>query len=152
MTSTHIKWLLTLNVFPREVRIKSHQSEIWHSLIFTACKRSLRRLCFHRCLSVHGWGACMPGGAYVAGGMCGRVHAWQGGMCGRGHAWQGACVAGGMHGRGVWIAGGVPPGRYYMIRSMSGRYASYWNAFLFQIHSSWSRPNHSSQCQVHKFI
>ena len=23
---------------------------------------------------------------------------------------------------------------------------------LFQIHSSWSRPNHSSQCQVHKFI
>ena len=37
----------------------------------------------------------------------------------------GACVAGGMHGRG----GGVH-GRYYEIRSMSGRYASYWNAFL----------------------
>ena len=24
-----------------------------------------------------------------------------------------------------------PPGRYYEIRSMSGRYAYYWNAFLF---------------------
>ena len=36
-----------------------------------------------------------------------------------GHAWQGVCVAG----------GGIH-GRYYEIRSMSGRYASYWNAFL----------------------
>ena len=35
------------------------------------------------------------------------------GMHGGGHVWQG-----GMH------------GRYYEIRSMSGRYASYWNAFL----------------------
>ena len=34
------------------------------------------------------------GGVYVAGGMCGR-----------GHAWQGACVAGGMHGRGACVAG-----------------------------------------------
>ena len=50
---------------------------------------------------------------------------------------------GGMHGRGACVAcmagGGVghvchacPPGRYYGhgIRSMSGQYASYWNAFL----------------------
>ena len=39
----------------------------------------------------------------------------------RGHAWQGGCVP------------RAPPGRYYGygIRSMSGRYASYWNAFLF---------------------
>ena len=36
-----------------------------------------------------------------------------------GHVWQG-----GMHGRG----GGVPG-----IRSMSGRNASYWNAFLFDV-------------------
>ena len=37
-------------------------------------------------------------------------------MAGAGHAWQGACmVGGGVHG----------------IRSMNGRYASYWNAFLF---------------------
>ena len=56
------------------------------------------------------WGACMAEGACVAGGMHGR-----GGVCMvRGCAWQG-----GMH------------GRYYEIRSMSGRYTSYWNAFLF---------------------
>ena len=46
-------------------------------LLITARKRSLQRLCFHRCLSVHGgW--------------------WQGGMHGGGHAWQGVCVAGEM--------------------------------------------------------
>ena len=43
--------------------------------VFTARKRSLRRLCFYRCLSVH------------AGGMHGCS---QGGMCG--------CSGGGMHG------------------------------------------------------
>ena len=43
-----------------------------------------------------------------------------------------------MHGRGACVvAGGVHGGRgvcvgYDEIRSMSGRYASYWNAFLFQ--------------------
>ena len=51
----------------------------------------------------------MAGGACMAGGVCGR-----GGMCSRG-----VCMAGGVR------------GRYYEIRSMSGRYASYWNAFLF---------------------
>ena len=39
-------------------------------------------------------------------------------------------MAGGVCGRGVCVAGG-DPGRYYEIRSMSGRYASYWNVFLF---------------------
>ena len=59
-------------------------------------------------------------------------------MCGRGHVWQGACMVGacmaggvvhdrdGMHG-----GGGCVHGRYYEIRSMSGWYPSYWNAFLF---------------------
>ena len=71
--------------------------------IFTAWKRSLRRLCFHRCVSIH------------RGGVCGRGHAWQGvcmagGVHGRGlhggrHVWQGACVAGGMHGRYVHSGG-----------------------------------------------
>ena len=45
----------------------------------------------------------------MAGGACmteGR--AWQGGVCGR----------------------GAPPSRYYEIRSMSARYASYWNSFF----------------------
>ena len=103
--------------------------------IITARKPSLRRLCFHRCLFVHmsgghawqghawrgghvWWGACMAGvcgGGCMAEGVCvvGGGHAWQGGMCGRGHAWH-------TH----------PAGRYYEIRSMSGRYASYWNVFL----------------------
>ena len=44
-----------------------------------------------------------------------------GGVCGEGgHAWQ----KGGMHGKG----GGERYGR-----SMRGRYASYWNAFLFKV-------------------
>ena len=55
-------------------------------------------------------GGCMAGGACMAGEhVCVTGgHAWRGGVC---HA--------------------CPPGRYYEIRSMSGRYASYWNAFLF---------------------
>ena len=138
--------------------------------IVTAHKRSLRRLCFYRCLSVHtggkrgcsggvrgcSWGhawllrgrgqawllargmhGCFGGGACVVAlgghrwlllaGVCmvalggcvvtARVHAWllQGGMRG--------CPWGGMHGI-RWDT---------EIRSMSGWYASYWNAFLFSI-------------------
>ena len=79
------------------------------------------------------WGARAWQGACMAGGMHGRGHAWwgacmvggcawQGGVCSGGHAWQGACVVRGVH------------GRYYEIQSMSGQYASYWNAFLsFQL-------------------
>ena len=37
-----------------------------------------------------------------------------------------ACMMGGMRGRGDMHD------RYYEIRSMSGRCASYWNAFLFR--------------------
>ena len=68
----------------------------------------------------------MAGVACMAGGMHGR----------------GACVAGGMHDRGCVTAGcawredisgwGYAwQGGVHGIRSMSGRYASYWNAFLF---------------------
>ena len=74
---------------------------------------------------MHGWGgACVAGGAYVVGGVHGRGHVWQrgihgrGGMCGRG-----VCMAGGMRGR----KGGMPARRD---GHCSGRYASYWNAFL----------------------
>ena len=58
-------------------------------------------------------GACMAKG----GGMCGKVGACvvKGDMCGkRGHVWQG-----GTHGR--------------RNGHCSGRYAFYWNAFLFKI-------------------
>ena len=89
----------------------------------TARKRSLRRLCFYRCLSVHrggvdGRGVCVAGGMHggeggYGVGMCGRgggMYGRGGGMCGRGacmtggHVWWGSCmVGGGVHGRGhVW--------------------------------------------------
>ena len=86
--------------------------------IFTAHKQSLRRLCFYRCLSVHNGGrACVV----ALGGAC-MVFS------------SGACMvfSGGMHGffRGAWMVfqGGCVG--YDEIRSRSGRYASYWNAFL----------------------
>ena len=75
---------------------------------------------------VHGcWVACMvvgghvwlPGVCVVAGG-----HAWLWGVhdCG-GCAWlQGVCM----------VAGGGACIGYDEVRSMSGRYASYWNAFF----------------------
>ena len=55
--------------------------------------------------------------------FCLGGHAWQGGMHGSrgGHVWQGA-----------W-QGGHAWQRYNKIRSMSGQYASYWNAFLFML-------------------
>ena len=94
----------------------------------------------------HAWrgGCAWQGGMH--GGVCGRGCAWQGACVVGGHAW-GACMAG-VHGRGVCMVGGHawwgvcmaegcachahPPCRYYGhgIQSMSGRYASYWNAFL----------------------
>ena len=63
-----------------------------------------------------GWGVCMVGGMHGGGGEC---------MVG-GHAWLG----------GACVTSTSPPASRqngYSIRSMSGRYASYWNAFLFQI-------------------
>ena len=46
-------------------------------VIFPARKRSLRRLCFYRCLSVHrrgirGRGACVAGGMCMVGGVHGQ--------------------------------------------------------------------------------
>ena len=95
------------------------------------------------------WGVCMAGGVHdggcVAGGMHGGgVHGrgmHDGGACmAGGHAWQGACMVGasmvgGMHDRRhVWQAGpachACPPDTMRYGRSMRGRYASYWNAFL----------------------
>ena len=69
--------------------------------------------------------AWLPGG----GGMCGcrgtcdcEGHAWLPGACMGGHAW----LPGGMHGcQGACMG--------YEIQSMSGWYASYWNAFLLHV-------------------
>ena len=92
--------------------------------------------------SREGVGACMvaPGGACVAalGGTC--VVA-RGGMCGCPwppggmHGCWGVCMVapGGVHG----CSGGVRGiQRDTEIRSMSGRYASHWNAFLFDMRPS----------------
>ena len=84
----------------------------------------------------HAWQGGMHGRGHV-GGMHGKGHAWW-----RGCAWQGSihgrgvCMAGGIHGSGGMLGSGGPPSRYYEIRSMSGRYSSYWNAFLFCSFSS----------------
>ena len=77
-------------------------------------------------------GVCMAGGTCVVGSMHGRGGMRGKGVCmARGHAWQGCvCVAGGWHGREGMH------GRYYEIQSMSGRYASYWNAFLLDFYES----------------
>ena len=79
---------------------------------------------------VHGRGAMLGGGTCMAGGVC-----VAGGMHGRGHAWQGACMVGigACMARGcVWWGLGVH-GRYYEMQSMSGQYASYWNAFFSKL-------------------
>ena len=99
----------------------------------------------HGCWGGAWWGACMVwggmcgcwGACVVAGGAmhgCTGGHTWllggvwlgvcmaAGGVCG---CWGACMVARGVHGcRGACIG-------YDKIRSMSGRYASYWNAFLF---------------------
>ena len=70
----------------------------------------------HGIAGVHGGGACMVGAC----------------MAGRACVAGGTCMAGGMHGRGhAWQGVHAPPSRYYEMWSMSGQYASYWNAFLF---------------------
>ena len=135
--------------------------EEYFTFIITARKRSLRRLCFYRCLSVHTGGGVRgcSGGALVApgGGMHGCFcvvalggHAWLlRGACVvalGGHAWLlwggvRGCSGGGVHGfcwgacmvfsGGVCVVFSRGALGYDEIRSMSGRYASYWNAFLF---------------------
>ena len=85
-------------------RIKITSVYVCIRLIITARKRSLRKLCFHKRLS----------------------------FCPRG--WGGSAASGGLvcppRGVGGWAD---PPFGYYGIRSTSGRYASYWNAFLFYV-------------------
>ena len=56
---------------------------------------------------------------------------WLKGVCDGGIHGRGVCMAEGMHGRRCMPH--KPPGRYYDIRSISGWYASYWNAFLSRI-------------------
>ena len=52
------------------------------------------------------------------------MHGERGGVCGK----RGACMVKGGH---AWYAPPPIPTRYG--RSLRGRYASYWNAFLFKL-------------------
>ena len=101
----------------------------------------------HYCRPQRSWGEVIFLVAHVKNSVHGgRGHVWRGGgRALRGLYMVGVCMVGGMHGGGSMHGGGnawwgacmlcMPPGRYYGhgIRSMSGRYASYWNAFLFPI-------------------
>ena len=96
------------------------------------------------CDSVHGGRAWLLGGMRGHRGACviAGGHAWllggacmvaKGGMCGCwGHAW----LLGGVRGCGGGMCGwrGDACVGYDEIRSMTGRYASYWNAFLLHVH------------------
>ena len=94
------------------------------------------------CWGVHGcWGACVVvGGVHAYGGCAwlpGGVHGCRGACVVAG----GACVVGGL----CVVAGGCIG--YDEIRSMSGRYASYWNAFLFGIPAAQVSVLQQNSCQ-----
>ena len=100
------------------------------------------RLCFYTCVSFcsgvgGGWLPRMHHRLHDQGGLHpGRgLHPGGGGL----HPGGGVCIQeGGLHLGGlhpVGVGRPYPPTRYmeyYGIRSTSGRYASYWNAFLFK--------------------
>ena len=100
-------WIPFYKITKKNKSICGKSSVLWSEtstsatqVIFTARKRSLRRLCFYTCLS-----------------FCSRV-----GGC----AWQGACVAGGVHGRGACVAGGMhamPPTPPRTLRDTVGQCA-----------------------------
>ena len=96
----------------------------YHFFVFTARKRSLRRLCFYTCLSVILFtGGCLP-------------------QCMLGYTppprpeadtpWDQRQIPSGS--RHPLPRSRHPPlhSACWEIRSTSGRYASYWNAYLFQ--------------------
>ena len=88
-------------------------NEVWGKIIFSQVSVVL----FTGGACVPGvcvWlGACMPGGVHAWGCACLGVHG------------RGACVVGGVHSQGGGSVRGRKDGH------CSGRYASYWNTFLF---------------------
>ena len=104
-------------------------------VVFTARKRSCGKVMFlHLSVShsVHR-GALHPGGLHPRGLLPGFV-CIQGDLHPEaGSASTGSLHPGGSASRRVW-ADPPPPIGYHRIRSTSGRYASYWNAFLFSLY------------------
>ena len=114
----------------RRVLNYSLRRSVKFSCIFTARKRSLRRLCFYTCVAVHREGAYL--GMYPPD----QVH-----PPGPGTPWDQVHPQDQVHppGPGTLPLGpGTPPGSSacWEIRATSGQYASYWNAFLFRIQNS----------------
>ena len=105
-------------------------------LVFTARKRSLRRLCFYTCLSF-----CSRGGGTWAGTPPGRYPPLAGTLPGQVHPLAGTPPPGQVHPPGRYTPS-PPPAVHAGIRSASGRYASYWNAFLFVNSFLLSQVNH----------
>ena len=121
-----------------------------HSDFVTVRKRSLRRLCFYTCLSVLRGGVRYPG-PYPGGGWevwlgASRPIPWGrlGGLAGGGgfpgpypggswRVWPGGAPGPGLGGVCIpaCTEADIPPADGYCC----GRYASYWNAFLFSKHS-----------------
>ena len=135
-TSVFTHWLpLTMAHWQIVHFSEIHKQRVWliSNTVYTVRNSSCGKILFLQVsvcpqARVDAWqGACVAGGACMAGGMHGRGCAWwgcawqgvymvgvcmaecmccrgacmAGGMCGRG-----ACIAGGMHGRGVCMAGG----------------------------------------------
>ena len=114
--------------------------------IFTVCKRSLRRLCFYRCLSVHVGGCPGPG---------------------PGGVYPGGCPGPGMGGGVGWGCPGPGPGgvSQHALRQTPpsadgyscGQYTSYWNAFLFLCKMGWGRsrnqvPSKSADVETYQVL
>ena len=126
--------LVRLSVWQtRSLTVRFH-SWLWykrHQLSFfpiiTARKRSLRRLCFHRCLSVHGGGISVSvRGVSIQRGPLSRVVLCLGGGV---SVQRRGSLSGRVSVQGVSVR--ETPWTEGPCTVTSGQYASYWNAFLW---------------------
>ena len=113
--------ILQMRFFARPPKEKGKGYLLTRFRFITARKRSLRRLFLHLSVILFTGGGGVRGRAGVCGG--GRGHAWQGER-----VWQGGVRVG--EGACVPHTHAPPPDTTRYGRSMGGRYASYWNAFL----------------------
>ena len=110
-------------------------------ILVTVRKRSLRRLCFYTCLSVilfTGGGGVYPSMQLSLSWCEGSIQVTSNAWWDRSHDTPPGQVHPPRAGTPHWV-GTPPPGSSvcWEIRATSGRYASYWNAFLFKFHVIW---------------
>ena len=149
------EWITLLST-KRGNRFWGEQLKIMFTFIITAPKRSLRRLCFHRCLSIHeGMSATPPPhsrhtplGRHTPQGRPSKADTPPSGQT---HSPLGRNTppSGQTHplGRPPWAATPLPSACWDThtpcpvqagIRSTSGWYVSHWNAFLLMIFFWWN--------------